>query len=232
MDADRATEVSIPGAELEAKKAVVQQTFRDVSRDFGLAEVATFQGFYSENSNARARYLGNEFSFNERFLSIPDEEVERVVCHELQHILNTEVLYKGENPEFAWLFVFHPSFKDLHQRMKAHYEKHKREGYSFGKEVKGLPAGYDDMISSAVNYAHPDEVLALLRGYERYLVQKEEKGGVSHDPYEFVDAFTPADLKFLDDEYRMKVGQEVLKQKPEVIPGKQKRLSLVKEDLK
>ena len=206
-------ELQSKDTEIESKKTSVQKRLDEAAKTLGIDEVLQFKGYYYEDSNARAKNSnGKEISFNKKFLDRPIEELDRVAWHEAQHVLWNEA-GSGENPQYLWLFAFHPDFEDLHKRMESFFNRHKAEGYPFGKNFSPLPKDYDDLSKvESDSYVHPNELLALLRGYERYLRQVQENGeNLEHHPYEFIGAFKPADLEFLSEEERKTLGDEVLK---------------------
>ena len=125
-------EISTEELVREQQKPIIE-AFEDGSRRLGVEETAVFKGFYYQDSNARAKTGAKEISYNIKYLGVSKEEKQRVMNHELQHVQTSQVLLLGERPYEAWAFVFHPSFGDLHARMKAHFEKHKAKEYPFRK---------------------------------------------------------------------------------------------------
>jgi len=218
--------------EKEQTKIFVQNTFARSLRDLEAGDVITFGGFYAEKSNARASTFGGKVSFNEENLHAPEEELERVCWHEIQHGLWSQEAEESEGTQQHWAFAFHPSFEGLHTRMKVHYDGYIQEKYPFYKKLLPLPQTYDDMETSASNYTHPDEVLALLRAYQKYLEQVHKSAEtVATQPYEFIEAFIPEDLAFLNRARREDLAREVLRDKPDIVPSDGVGFSLTMEDM-
>lgn len=148
--------------------------------------------------------------FNEKHLSMPDDEKQRIAYHEAQHAYNRTVLNQTGHPEEAYLFVLHPSFKNLHERMKKRFKKHTAEGYPFAKTFPPLPTTLDEATNPSDTYVRYDEVLALLRAYSVSLKQNELGQTPNSQPYEFVEAFIPEDLKLLENDYRAELAKKLL----------------------
>ena len=184
----------------------VTRRFAEAVGELGLEGIAQFDGFYNSEFNDRSRASTYGVSFNERLIdSIPEEEADRNLYHELQHVKNHAV--EANHPDFQTMrkFILAPDFLDLFKRMKAFYEVHKSRDYSFSKVIGGEP----ELGGFGFTYTEPNELLALLRGYERFLEQKEQNPQVRSEPYEFIGAFKPEDLKFLDFDYRVNLGRSV-----------------------
>ena len=179
-----------------------------------------FKGFYNSDFNDRAKTSGREISINLAFLErISHDELERVVYHELQHVLNNRERDESAPGDFCegWLFMFHQAVEDLHQRMLQFFTQHKNQGYQFSKSVSNIPKDINFVDPPSLNYFHPDELLALLRGYKKYLDQKTRNPNIESEPYGFIDAFKPEDLVLLDLKERLKLANEVCTNRPEII---------------
>jgi hypothetical protein len=112
-----------------------------------------------------------------------------------------------------WAFTFNKDFVDIHNRMNEFYKKNKEEGYPFDKKMYELPPiNYQELGDRSDSYDHYDELLALLRGYQTYLRQKEAGIETHTQPYEFIEAFIPDDLKLLDRNYREKILNDIGKE--------------------
>lgn len=189
-------------------------------RVLGPALLARYAGYFFDDINARAVTTGaTEVRFNERYLFQAQHEIERVISHELQHVRN-RTDPGVDNPEAAtypaedlYLFLFHPKTASLIERMNQLFEHYKKQGYPFGKSVQ-LPSWENK--ADPTNYTSYDELLALLRGYEVYRRQLETSPNISFQPYEFIEAFQPEDLSYLDPLYRHKLAQEVLSSRPDI----------------
>lgn len=189
----------VTGQETEVQqgnKAFVRRRFPEATKDLGLEGKVKLGENYASDLNDRSKTSGSEILFNENWLDrINQQECERDLYHELQHVRNRTV--ERDHPEFAVMrkFILSPEFKGLYQRMKQFYQKHKRQGYSFFKVV---PEELDpDQQAVGRTYTESEELLALLRGYERFLKQREANPAITPQPYEFTEAFRPEDLKFL-----------------------------------
>lgn len=202
----------------EALKATIRQQFDQAAQELGVGGYAIFGGFYENDSNARAATNRRTFRFNEKYLGIPQQEIERVLYHEAQHIEDALQLDAPFPDRELWrLFALHPLYLPIHARMLQHFNEHKSAGYPFKKTVESPPESIMDLGWANINYADPDELLALLRGYERFLKQGGETVGVSHEPYEFIPAFTPDNLNLLDLSFRHQLAQEVITSNPDVL---------------
>ncbi|KKR42547.1 MAG: hypothetical protein UT76_C0021G0046 [Candidatus Woesebacteria bacterium GW2011_GWB1_40_12] len=201
-----------------SQKEAVAQSYVDAFQELGAEGFATFDGFYYEDSNARAKTSWTTIMSNEKYLDICEDERQRVSQHETQHAINSHRFDElGEEDRKAlYAFVLHPKFKDLHDRVESVYNRYLRSGYPFGKTVQPLSEKYSD-IEGFVHYTHPDEILALLRGYECYLKQKEIGMEVRTEPYEFIEAFVPQDLEFLDEQVRFKLAAELIEKNPHIL---------------
>lgn len=208
-----------PDLETEARKAEIQNMFIKSREDMGLEDIISFGGLYNEDSNSRAMLTPkDEVKFNEQHILSSTEELQRVTSHELQHVVFEREWLQHDDSTPLWAFVHHPSTEDLLQRMNNFYEQHLSEGYVFAKCMSTSRENVEDPESIAIDYDDPNEILALLRGYETYLSQVEVSGQVlDHEPYEFVGAFKPEDLKLLDRDYREELSQEVIAERPELI---------------
>lgn len=208
--------VSTKTPEVVAKNNRIQQAFTEAAEEMGVD--ISFEGFYNENSNSRAKRTGiNTIVFNEKFLDIPQDELQRVGYHEIQHVENTDVL----NTNQLWAFTFTDQFKDIHNRMLVFYKKHLAEGSVFGKRMyENVPKDYNEMALHEDSYDHWDELLAHLKAYEIYLRQKTAGIKITTQPYEFIEAFKPEDLRLLDKDYRQQVveslGERLKDIKPEI----------------
>lgn len=206
------------GIESSVQKEAVTQTYLGAIRELGAEGFTTFDGFYYEDSNARAKASGTTIMANEKFLDIAEDERLRVSQHETQHAINSYRIDElgAEERKALYAFVLHPTFKDLHDRVESVYNRYLQLGYPFGKTVQPVPEKYSD-IEGFVHYTHPDEILALLRGYECYLKQKETGMDVRTEPYEFIEAFIPQDLELLDEQVRFKLATEVIEKNPHIL---------------
>jgi hypothetical protein len=207
-----------PPDNLEVAKHDMEQIYIQALEEMGISDIATFGGFFREENNSRAKAGWREVMVNEAWLDIPQDEAERVARHEAQHIVNSQRLFElDEQGKGLFAFVLHPNFIELHGRLESTFNTYKQQGYPFKKIVKPIPARYADIEGPFDNYAHPDELLALLRGYEQYLKQVEQGVDVNPQPYEFIDAFKPEDLALLDEQYRFKLATEVLNANPTIL---------------
>lgn len=182
----------------------IAEQFPKAAKELEVEGIARFEGFYASDYNDRSRASTYRIGFNERLVdNISQEEVERDMYHELQHIRNHAI--EAELPDYHRMgdFVYNPKFKDMFLRMKSHFDRHKETGYPFGKTVPDKP----DRGGFGFTYTEPDELLALLRGYDRYVKQKEVGKEIKTEPYEFIDAFIPDDLEFLDYNNRLKLAE-------------------------
>lgn len=189
--------------------------FLDAKKEMGLEDVAKFGDYYFRNDTSRAERNGiDTIRFNEKFLSIPDDEKQRVAYHELQHVQNiVEIDNSDDSAPQIWVFTFTELFSDIHNRMLKFYTKNKNENYQFGKKMYELPPiNYQELSDRSDSYDHYDELLSLLRGYQTYLRQKEAGIETHTQPYEFIDAFIPDDLKLLDRNYREKILNDIGKE--------------------
>lgn len=219
--------------EYYSKMTEIHAVFDRLIKQFNLDNKTIFlDPPYFRDDNSRARLLGDKISFNQKFLkelSLPD--IERIMSHEFQHAINYQEYDGGrfaDNPkqeDNPYLFIFHTDFLELYKRMEIYYHE-KKSTYPFVKNVF-LPATWNERGNKVThNYADPDEVLALLRGYQVLLQQRESGDSVTTHPYDFSDVFDAGnnDLRFLDREYRRKLAQEVIEQKPEVFPEKKRAI--------
>jgi hypothetical protein len=179
-----------------------------------VAHVVKYGGTYLEESNARAKTTENRIYYNQKYLGISQNEQERVVVHELQHVQTHELIRTGTEPQIA-AFVFHHDFEDLHNRMKQHFLTHRARGYPFAKKYWEISADIDEeRVRFGLTYSHHDEVLALLRGYALFIGQQLHSKRPVTEPYEFIEAFLPQDMKLLNPEYRKNIAAQVLKSRP------------------
>ena len=203
---------------LDVRKTLVKQIFDNSIEKFGLTGSVLFSGFFNRDGNLRANHSAHELQFNERFLGLQDPEIERWSWHECQHGVYGLENSRMTNDELVErnLFIFHPEFEDFRARMLSHYKKYKETGYPFSRVVPDIPPVNTLETTNTYNkdYTYPDEVLALLMGYRCYLGQ----GGVGPiDPAEFIEAFKPEDLKFLDTDQRNAMNEWVKANKPKVV---------------
>ena len=202
----------------EVLKATIRQQFDQAVQELGVGNYAIFGGFYEDDSNARAAANRQTFRFNEKYLGISQQEIERVLYHEAQHIENARQLDAPFPDRESWrLFALHPLYSPIHAKMLQHFKEHNSAGYPFRKTVEPPPKSILDLGWANLNYADPDELLALLRGYERFLKQGGEAVGIFHEPYEFIPAFTPDNLNLLDLSFRRHLAQEVITSNPDVL---------------
>jgi hypothetical protein len=197
--------------ETEAEKEAVEKTYTETIHELGMDGIVTFGGYYNEDSNQRAKASGTVLTVNERYLDIPEDERQRISHHEVQHGINCYRFntFDEEEGKILFAFVLHPRFEDLHHRMESFYNIHRQRGYPFNKKVQPIPLKYSDLSDYSVDYTHPDEVLALLRGYQCYLKQLTTGMEVKTEPYEFIEAFVPGDLELLEEQVRFKLATEV-----------------------
>lgn len=154
-------------------------------------------------------------------------ELERLSDHEVQH-----VLYSAEEvgDETLWLFVFSEEFKDIYKRMKSYYDGQVALGVEFKKGVGELPTDYASMETANTNYVNPDELLAMLRAYKKYLEQAADGKNPKPKPYEFIEAFKEGDVKWLDVKYRSEIvrgissSENIKKSKPRIGQGTTKKI--------
>lgn len=213
-------------AMLNAKENVVK-TFAESASELGVSDKVKFVGFYSIDSTERAGTIHNRIKYNEKYLYINQEELERWSYHELQHAINhtreAELctdLSVNDKSKMLYAFVLHPSFKDLYTRILDTYTEGIEKGYTYGKTVKVLPKRYSETELSSEDYADPGEVLALLRGYQYYLKQVAEGKNPKTVPPELTEAFKPEDLKFLDEDYRELLWKEIKEKDPTLLETK------------
>ena len=203
-----------------AVKNIIAKEFEQAVGGLGLKGFAVFGGFYNEATNARAATNRSSFRFNEHYLEISPEERERVIWHEAQHIQNYQQLSTNSFPQSElWrLFALHPIYAPIHARMMAYYQEQHAAGYPFRKAVDPEPPkSIVELGWGNINYADPDELLALLRGYDRFLRQGGESGKIAYAPYEFIPAFIPENLELLDLNFRHQLAREVIAKNPDVL---------------
>lgn len=218
--------VSTKTPELVVKDNRIQQAFTQAAEEMGVD--ISFEGFYNEDSNARAKRMGiNTIMFNEKFLDIPQDELQRVGYHEIQHVENTDI----SNTDQLWGFTFTDQFKDIHNRMLVFYKKHLAEGSVFEKRMyENVPKDYNEMALHEDSYDHWDELLAHLKAYEIYLRQKAAGVETTTQPYEFLEAFKPEDLRLLDKDYRQKMVESLGKRLKD-IKAKVEEISISMDEL-
>jgi hypothetical protein len=210
----------VPPNDLEIEKNGIKEEYLKAIDEMGASNFATFGGFYHKDDNGRARTSGTVITVNEKYLDIPKDEIERVSRHEVQHVINEQRFRElgAEGGKGLYAFVLHPSFKDLHDRIEKHFLEQVQKGYHFNKGVKPIPNRYGDIAGLAsVDYAHPDEVLALLSGYKHYLRQIGDGLSVNTQPYEFIEAFIPEDLELLDENTRFRLACDLLGDSPNIL---------------
>jgi hypothetical protein len=202
------------------KKLKVQSVFEQAIIDLDAQKFTKFCGFVHKDSNLRGENLGGKIKFNEKFLNLDEEEVQRWGWHEIQHTLTQrEHLQEGLDPEnqlLLYLFVLHPSLVDLHTRMLNKYEEYKNKGFPFCRPLLPIPDKFADVKDGSDDYFSPLELLSLLKGYECYLRQTKSGNKLHTDPSEFIEAFKPQDLELLDPKYRITLGKWVVANNPEV----------------
>ncbi len=219
----------------EVEKEAIEKTYAGAIHELGADNFATFGGYYYEDNNQRARASGSAITVNERFLDIPEDEILRVSRHETQHVINSHRFNElvDEEGKALFAFVLHPRFKDLHHRMESFYSRQQQKGYPFNKTVQPIPTKYSALGNYSVDYTHPDEVLALLRGYQCYLIQKEKGLAVKTEPYEFIEAFIPEDLELLNEQVRFKLATEVIANNPHILDSVEgNHVVVTEEDMK
>lgn len=196
--------VSTKTPEVVVKDNRIQQVFTQAAKEMGVN--ISFEGFYNEDSNARARRMGiNTIVFNEKFLDIPQDELQRVGYHEVQHVQNNGEFDRPDTGQ-TWAFTFTDQFKDLHDRMLEFYKTKLSEGAVFEKKMyENAPKNTDEMAQHSDSYDSWDELLAHLKAYEVFLRQKEAGLETTTQPYEFIEAFRLEDLQLLDRNYRQKI---------------------------
>jgi len=197
-------------------KQKVQNIFEQAIADLGTTGITKFSGFLFEDSNLRGTNLSGTIRFNEKFLNLDEQELQRWARHEIQHTITLQEGFKAEDMRLPYLFILHPSVVNLHERMTTVYNKYKNMEFPFLRPILPIPEKYADVKGGSEDYFSPLELLSLLRGYECYLQQmKENEKPIHTDPSEFIEAFKPEDLKLLDLEYRIELGKTVLENKPE-----------------
>jgi hypothetical protein len=198
-----------PDGLVEKNRGDIEQFFNDGVAELQMQGVVKFGGFYFKDGSARARTLPIEqnvassekwlIQFNEKYIGMSKDESERISRHEIQHAVFTENVSKDDT---LWLFVFTPQFHDLYNRMLQYYAGKINEGENFVKQISTIPTDYSGLGNANINYTHPDELLALLQGYKKYLDQQQKGISTKVKPYEFIEAFKEDDLQWLDRDYR------------------------------
>jgi hypothetical protein len=178
-----------------------------------------FKGFFHKDSSEIAIKSGeSDILFNQKYLGIRNDQLERVLAHELQHVQDVKDLGWGDNNEsdYVYGFIFHHKFQDLYNRLEEYYKRVFDEGVQLELEFLPLPKNFREMSELKNNYASPTEILARLRGYQHYLNQKREGINVQTLPYESIEAFKEEDLEFLDIDYRKELSSELKEKDPEI----------------
>lgn len=208
------------------RKEDISGTFNGIFEGLGISSFTKFNGFFYQDSPMRANAsqvpafsLKIVVTYNEKYCDSPEDEIERVAFHEGQHAITRadylrEMREEGRKISSLYAFALHPSFHSLHQRITNYFYEKVDEGVEFGKTVDPPYSHYSE-LSNTKSYTHPEEVLALLRAYQHYLDQIDAGMDVTTQPYEFIEAFEEEDLRFLDQELRMELKQEVMEQNPE-----------------
>jgi hypothetical protein len=115
--------------------------------------------------------------------------------------------------------------------MLVFYKKHLAEGSVFEKRMyENVPKDYNEMALHEDNYDHWDELLAHLKAYEIYLRQKAAGVETTTQPYEFLEAFKPEDLRLLDKDYRQKMVESLGKRLKD-IKAKVEEISISMDEL-
>lgn len=177
----------------------------------------TFGGFTYSDDYEIAKASDGSITFNEKYINIRDDQIERVLVHELQHAENGSDIRRNDGwyAKECYSFVFHPKFRDLYNRSQIYYAEQVRNGAKLELKFHPLPKTFREAIDT-YGYSSPDEFLARLRGYEHYLNQVREGVDVETLPYESIEAFQEDDLKFLDLEYRKDLASELERTNPEI----------------
>lgn len=211
------------------KNNVVESSFQNATEEMGVE--ITFGGYFIEDSNVRANRTGDRtIMFNEKYIDMPRDELQRVGFHEVQHVRNLDES-NGSETDQLWAFTFTNQFSDIHNRMLAFYENKLAVGSVFKlKMYKDVPRNYDEMSIHSDSYDNWDELLAHLKGYEIYLRQKEAGIETTTQPYEFIEAFKPEDLRLLDQDYRQQVVND-LGERLDYLKPKSGEISISEEDL-
>lgn len=152
-----------------------------------------------DKDNVRAEVIYGKIFFNEYWIdNLSKEEIERLVAHEAQHI-RTDYLRDNDKVKLGGLYQ-DERFKKLQERIGVQFEKIIREkGPILAKPVEF--------------YQAPWEALSLLRAYEAYLAQG---GSGETQPYEFIEAFEPGDLKFLDEKYLYSITKDFVPERSDI----------------
>ncbi|MBL7151575.1 MAG: hypothetical protein ISS89_03190, partial [Candidatus Omnitrophica bacterium] len=154
------------------------------------------------NPKARAEIIDNKIYINSLWIDkMSEDEIERVIAHEVQHT-RTDFSRDEKGLKIGGLHNL-KAFQELQQRIGDLYDKTIQEkGNVFTKPRH--------------QYQENWEVLSLLRGYEVYREQIERGLQVTTQPYEFIEAFTPKDLAFLNEDYLFEITKDF---EPEVGQG-------------
>ncbi len=178
-----------------------------------------FDGFYYNPLPKIAKIeSNNSILFNEKYLTLRNDQIERALVHELQHAQDMNDLAWNEKNEshYVFGFIFHPTFENLYKRLEQYYREQTEEKGELGLKLLPLPKNFKEMAELAINYATPTEVLARLKGYQHYLNQVSEGMDVETLPYESIEAFKEEDLKFLNLDYRKELASELQEKNPEI----------------
>lgn len=199
-----------------------------IAKRLGIDAYKVGKPYYREDNSRAETDRSSEYAlkYNE-YHELDDAERNRVFAHEMRHAITDQEIQQAvdehENGLRPLLFVLSDEFSPLLQRMKKHFQLYKSQNYPFGKQKCEAAVNYNDLMDSSNNYGSPDEVLALLEGCRQFLDQQQFFPNQSTEPYEFIEAFTEDDLKFLDLDYRLQLTKS-----PEV----ERKLAQLRSEIK
>ena len=175
-------------------RSLMEEYTNRFSEQIGVSEVS-FGGFkVLNNPKARAEVINNQIFINSFWLGkMTKDEIERVIANEVQHTL-TDFLRDKKGLEIGGLHNA-KAFQELQQRIGELYDKTIEEKGNVFAKTKS-------------QYQEIWEVLSLLRSYEIYLDQIKRGIPVTTHPYEFIDAFKPEDLDFLNENYLFEITKD------------------------